>query len=157
MSANLDRKILHVDDDPAILRIVSRVLGKRGYNVVSVSDPNRAIETLKETSARLVILDIDMPNMCGLSLLEKIKAVDGSIQVLMLTGMVSMATILRATQLGAEECQFKPITDFDELGNAADRAYEKMLRWWRTFREWKERNNASSKLPDITELMSIAE
>ncbi len=63
----------------------------------------------------------------------------------MLTGMVSMATICRATQLGAEECQFKPIANFEEIGNAADRAYEKMLRWWRTFREWKERNSAASK------------
>lgn len=147
MSGNLERIILHVDDDPAILRIVSKVLAKRGYNVISLSDPTVAINKLKETSVRLVILDIDMPEKSGLALLEEIKAIDGSIQVFMLTGMVSMSTILRATQLGAEECQFKPIADFDELGNAADRAYEKMLRWWRTFREWKERNNASSMLP----------
>ncbi len=144
MSTNPERKIIHVDDDPAILRIVASVLAKRGYNVISVSDPNQAIEKLKETSARLVILDIDMPDKSGLSLLEEIKAIDGSIQVIMLTGLVSMATILRVTQLGAEECQFKPIADFDELGNAADRAYEKMLRWWRTFREWKVRNTASA-------------
>ncbi len=145
MSANLERKILHVDDDPAILKLVSKILSKRGYNVVSVSDPNLAIEALRNSSARLAILDIDMPGKDGLSLLEEIKKIDGSIQVFMLTGMVSMATICRATQLGAEECQFKPIANFEEIGNAADRAYEKMLRWWRTFREWKERNNAACK------------
>lgn len=147
MQTNLDRKILHVDDDPAILQLVSKVLSHRGYHVISISDPNLAIEALKKSSARLVILDIDMPEKNGLSLLEEMKAIDRSIQIFMLTGMVSMATICRATQLGAEECLFKPIADFEELGNAADRAYEKMLRWWRTFREWKERNNASCKLP----------
>ena len=99
MSNNHERKILHVDDDPSILRIVASVLSKRGYTVVSVSDPSQAIPSLIQTSTRLVILDIDMPEKSGLSLLEDIKAVDGSIQVIMLTGMVSMATIFRATQL----------------------------------------------------------
>jgi DNA-binding NtrC family response regulator len=99
-----------------------------------------------------VILDIDMPEKSGLSLLEDIKAVDGSIQVIMLTGMVSMATIFRATQLGAEECLFKPISDLNEIGDAADRAYEKMLRWWRTLREWKLRNGISSS---VTQLLGV--
>lgn len=152
MSNNHDRKILHVDDDPSILRIVSSVLSNRGYTVVSVSDPSQAIPTLIQTSTRLVILDIDMPEKSGLSLLEEIKAVDGSIQVIMLTGMVSMATIFRATQLGAEECLFKPISDLNEIGDAADRAYEKMLRWWRTLREWKLRNGISSS---VTQLLGV--
>jgi DNA-binding NtrC family response regulator len=149
MSNNQDRKILHVDDDPAILRIVSSVLSKRGYSVVSISDPTLAIQSLTQTSTRLVILDIDMPEKSGLSLLEEIKAIDGSIQVIMLTGMVSMATIFRATQLGAEECIFKPISDINELGDAADRAYEKMLRWWRTLREWKVRNGMASSVSQL--------
>jgi DNA-binding NtrC family response regulator len=149
MSNNQDRKILHVDDDPAILRIVSGVLSKRGYSVVSISDPTQAILSLTQTSTRLVILDIDMPEKNGLSLLEEIKAIDGSIQVIMLTGMVSMATIFRATQLGAEECLFKPIYDLNEIGDAADRAYEKMLRWWRTLREWKIRNGIASSVSQL--------
>jgi DNA-binding NtrC family response regulator len=149
MNKSQDRKILHVDDDPAILRIVASTLSKRGYSVISVSDPKLAIASLKEASTRVVILDIDMPEKNGLSLLEEIKAIDGSIQVIMLTGMVSMATILRATQLGAEECHFKPISDLDELGDAADRAYEKMLRWWRVLREWRLRNSMASSVVQL--------
>lgn len=67
MSNNHERKILHVDDDPSILRIVASVLSKRGYTVVSVSDPSQAIPSLIQTSTRLVILDIDMQKS-GLSL-----------------------------------------------------------------------------------------
>ena len=111
MKTIFEKKILHVDDDPAILRIVERVLAKRGYSVTSISDPNLAMKTLKDMSARLVILDIDMPEKNGLELLREIKKLDGCIQVIMLTGMVSMGTILRATRLGAEECIFKPIED----------------------------------------------
>ena len=149
MSINQDRKILHVDDDPAITRIVSSVLSYKGYSVISLNDPNLAIQSLTQTGARIVILDIDMPEMSGLSLLEEIKSIDGSIQVIMLTGMVSMATIFRATQLGAEECLFKPISDLNELGEAVDRAYEKMLRWWRTLREWKLRNGTASSISHL--------
>jgi DNA-binding NtrC family response regulator len=149
MSSTQARKILHVDDDPSISRIVSSVLSKRGYSVVSINDPSLAIQTMTQSGTRIVILDIDMPEMSGLSLLEQIKSIDGSIQVIMLTGMVSMATIFRATQLGAEECLFKPISDFNELGDAADRAYEKMLRWWRTLREWKVRNGTASSISHL--------
>lgn len=149
MSSNQARKILHVDDDPAISRIVSNVLSNRGYSVISINDPTLAIQSMTETGTRIVFLDIDMPEMSGLSLLEEIKSIDGSIQVIMLTGMVTMATIFRATQLGAEECLFKPISDLNEVGDAADRAYEKMLRWWRTLREWKVRNGTASSISHL--------
>jgi len=144
MSKEFERIILHVDDDPAILRIVETVLSKRGFNVISVSDPELAIQKLRESSARLVLLDIDMPGKSGLTLLREIKKVDGTIQVFMLTGMVSMATILRATRLGADECLFKPIENFDELADAAERAYDRTMRWWRTLRDWKSRKKAAA-------------
>lgn len=153
MSREFSRKVIHVDDDPAILRIVEHVLARRGYSVISVSDSNLALDALQTHGAKLVILDLDMPGKNGLELLEEIKEIDGSIQVLMLTGLVSMDTILRATRLGAEECQFKPIEDFEELGKAVDRAYDKMLRWWKTFREWKKRQKALS-LPQFQDLPS---
>lgn len=144
MSKEFDRIILHVDDDSVILRLVQAVLSKRGFTVISVSDPELAIQKLQESSARLVLLDIDMPGRSGLTLLREIKKLDGTIQVFMLTGMVSMATILRATRLGADECLFKPIENFEELGDAAERAYDRTMRWWRTLREWKSRKKAAA-------------
>ena len=54
MTNEFERIILHVDDDPAILRIVKTVLSKPGFNVISVSDPYVAIKTLQESTARLV-------------------------------------------------------------------------------------------------------
>jgi len=142
MAKEFERIILHVDDDFAILRIVNTVLSKRGFKVISVNDPHLAIQKLKESAAQLVLLDIDLPGKSGLTLLREIKKLDGTIQVFMLTGMVSMATIVRATRLGADECLFKPIENYDELGDAAERAYERTLRWWRTLREWKSRTKA---------------
>jgi len=144
MAKEYERIILHVDDDFAILRIVNTVLSKRGFKVISVNDPYLAIQKLQESAAQLVLLDIDMPGKSGLTLLREIKKLDGTIQVFMLSGMVSMATIVRATRLGADECFFKPIENYDELGDAAEHAYERAIRWWRTLREWKSQKKVAA-------------
>ena len=143
---NLERRVLHADDDPAILSIVQAALTRRGFSVTSVCDSSEVIPALRTSSTRVVLLDLDMPGKDGLAILREIKKLDGSTQVIMLTGMVSMSTIMKATQLGAEECIFKPIGDLEEVADAVDRAYSKMLRWWKTLREWRERN------PSVTPL-----
>ncbi len=140
-----DRRVLLVDDDPAILAILSVALSKRGYTPFSITDPELVLPRLAQCSTRIVILDIDMPRKDGLSLLREIKKFDGSIQVIMLTGLVSMGTILRATKLGAEECLFKPIKNLDEVVDGVDTAYSKILRWWGTLREWRARRTLASQ------------
>ncbi|MCY2985537.1 MAG: response regulator [Planctomycetota bacterium] len=133
--------VLHVDDDQAILDIVRMTLQKRGYKVISISDPTTALKALAECAARVVILDIDMPGKDGLTLLKEIKQRDAGIQAIMLTGMVSMGTILHATGLGAQECVFKPVKQLREVGDAVDRCFANIERWWSALREWMERRN----------------
>ncbi|MCA9189068.1 MAG: response regulator [Pirellulaceae bacterium] len=134
-----EQTFLHVDDDPAILRIVAHKLGQYGYDAVSVEDPRQALKRLLESGARIVILDIDMPHIDGLSLLRQLKEHDGGIQVIMLTGMVSMGTVMQAMRWGAEGCVFKPIDDFDPLLNMMDAAYQKIDRWWDALYERSQR------------------
>jgi DNA-binding NtrC family response regulator len=133
--------VLHVDDDQAMLDIVRMSLQKRGYKVISISDPTIALKAIAECAARVVILDIDMPGKDGLTLLKEIKQRDAGIQAIMLTGMVSMGTILHATGLGAEECVFKPLKELREVGDAVDRCFANIERWWSALREWMERRN----------------
>jgi DNA-binding NtrC family response regulator len=133
--------VLHVDDDQAMLDIVKMTLQKRGYKVISISDPTIALKALAECAARVVILDIDMPGKDGLTLLKEIKQRDAGIQAVMLTGMVSMGTILHATGLGAQECVFKPVKQLREVGDAVDRCFANIERWWSALREWMERRN----------------
>lgn len=137
--------VLHVDDDPAILRLVGRTLERHGVQVVSVDDPEVVIEKLFETGARVVFLDIDMPSKDGLTLLREIKRHDAGIQVIMCTGLVSISTVLQSTALGAEGCIFKPIVNTRLITEAADRAFEKIDRWWIALRDWTERMKNTSK------------
>ncbi len=138
------RTVLHVDDDQAMLDIVRTSLKKKGYEVVSIVDPRNALDALADCAARIVILDIDMPGIDGLTLLREIKQRDAGIHVIMLTGMVSMGTILKATGLGAQECVFKPIKDLKDIGEAVDRCFNNIESWWAALREWMERKNEAT-------------
>jgi len=137
--SELVKQILHVDDDPAILAIVAQALSSRGYTPHSISEPDLVLPWLAQCSTRIVILDIDMPKKDGITLLREIKKFDGGIQVIMLTGLVSMGSIIRATRLGAEDCHFKPLDCLDGLLDSVDRAFAKQQRWWQVMQEWKDR------------------
>ncbi|MFI4877210.1 MAG: PleD family two-component system response regulator, partial [Blastopirellula sp. JB062] len=73
----MNRTVLHVDDDPQILRLVNRQLASAGYSVISQEYPEKALKTLHDSTIRVCILDIEMPRMNGLELLREIKAYDG--------------------------------------------------------------------------------
>ena len=134
-----NRTILHVDDDPAVLRLVSSQLNKEGYEVICRDDSREASATLLGTGARVVLLDIDMPHIDGLTLLNELKKQDGGVQVIMLTGLVSMSTVLQSMRWGAEACVFKPLTDFNPLLAALRSAFENIDRWWQTLDDLQDR------------------
>jgi DNA-binding NtrC family response regulator len=144
-----ERIVLHVDDDQAILDLVGISLRKRGYSVISVSDPLTAMTLLGKSGARVAILDIDMPGKDGLTLLKEIKQRDAGIKTVMLTGMVSMKTVLEATRLGAEECVFKPIKDLNSVGDAVERCFLNIDSWWDALREWMDRNNKETYVQSL--------
>jgi len=141
-----NRTILHIDDDPSLLKIVSKKLSLSGYDVHSLDDPKQTSRELITTGARLVLLDIDMPDIDGLTLLEDIKRHDGGIQVIMLTGLVSMTTVLQSMRWGAEACVFKPITDIQPLTTAIDAAFEKIDRWWMALDELNLRKSSNQQV-----------
>ena len=124
------RRILHVDDDPQITSLVAHLLTRYGFTVAAVHYPCEVIRELPRFQERVVLLDIDMPRMNGLELLKDIKTFDGSIQVVMLTGMVTMTTVLQSLRMGAEACFFKPVADAVPLADALNSCFQKIDRWW---------------------------
>ncbi|MGY8768379.1 MAG: response regulator [Pirellulales bacterium] len=131
----MNKKILHVDDSPLILSMVSTELGKSGYEVISLEKPTQAIDVLTNHDIRVCILDIKMPVLDGLQLLEKIKQFDGGIQVIMLTGEVSQSTLLESHRLGAEACYFKPLESYEPLLISLDDTFKKVERWWNVLQQ----------------------
>jgi DNA-binding NtrC family response regulator len=132
-----ERRLLHVDDDPAILRVVQQRLKRRGFAVESTRDPRECLDLVIEKGYRVVLTDLDMPEMSGLELIRRIKDCDGGIQVVVLSGLVKFTTALDSMRAGAESCVFKPIVKIDPLVTALEQAFAKIEYWAKSLRDLK--------------------
>lgn len=141
---NMPRRILHVDDDPQITTLVAVRLEQRGYRSTALNDACQVIQQLRNFHERVLILDVDMPQIDGLDLLKQIKFFDGGIQVVMLTGLVTMTTVLESLRLGAEACLFKPITEIEPLVGAIESCFQKIERWMASLDELSRRRKGES-------------
>jgi DNA-binding NtrC family response regulator len=107
--------------------------------VVSCSDPVAIEEQLLASNARICLLDISMPHADGIEVLKQIKRFDGGIQVIMLTGLVSMNTVLDSLRCGAEALYFKPLLNFEPLLDVLSDSVRKTDRWKQTLEELRLR------------------
>jgi DNA-binding NtrC family response regulator len=91
-------KVLVVDDEPAILGLVSKALSARGYEVHAASDPKRALELVRAAPCfDLVVSDVIMPEMCGPELVRKITEMCPTTAVVLMSGYIAAEAIpLRA-------------------------------------------------------------
>lgn len=117
--------ILVVDDSPDTLEVLKRNLESKGYRVFTSPDAERAIEILESTEIDLVITDLKMPRINGLSLVRHIQENFKDTEVMMITGYPSIEGAVVAVKSGAEEYLAKPFTD-EELFAAVDRILEKL-------------------------------
>jgi DNA-binding NtrC family response regulator len=85
------------------------------------------------------LLDISMPHADGIEVLKQIKRFDGGIQVIMLTGLVSMNTVLDSLRCGAEALYFKPLLNFEPLLDVLSDSVRKTDRWKQTLEELRLR------------------
>ena len=102
-------RILVVDDSEAILKVVDRVLGQRGYEMHTASLPSAALEVVQGEPVDLMLVDILMPEMNGMQLVEKAHALNPEIKVLMMTGY-STAGILEQVTEANLPVLWKPFT-----------------------------------------------
>ena len=105
------KKVLVVDDSPTIRQQIGRALGEAGFEVIEATDGVDGIDKIAGDKAiGIVILDINMPRMNGLEMLEKVKAHDGNenLPVIMLTSEGQKSLIERAKRAGAKGWIVKP-------------------------------------------------
>src|SRR6266702_2471559 len=117
-------KILVVDDESAILRLLREALTQWGYQVTSASSAAEALQALRGDMFDAVITDIRMPDMNGLELLKEIKRHDESIEVVVMTGYPTIASAVEALKEGAYDYLSKPLI-LDELRHLMARVTEK--------------------------------
>lgn len=101
-------KILVIDDEQGVGDILKKILLKEGYDVHAVTRGHEGIKFVKEEGVHLVILDIKMPEMDGIEVLQKIREVDKDVVVIMLTAFGTLSTAREAMKLGAYDYITKP-------------------------------------------------
>ncbi len=102
--------ILIIDDESSIRSSLKGILEDEGYVVATVSTGEEGLEALKTQNIDLVLLDIWLPKMNGIDVLKKIKALDESPQVVMISGHGTIETAVLATKLGAHDFLEKPLS-----------------------------------------------
>jgi two-component system, NtrC family, response regulator PilR len=104
----MNPKILVVDDEASMREFLEIFLGKEGYQITTAPGGREAVGYLESHPFDLVITDLRMPDMDGLAVLKKAKAVDPSLPVLMITAYASPETAVEAMKEGALDYVTKP-------------------------------------------------
>jgi two-component system response regulator AtoC len=115
--------ILVVDDDPGV-RESFRLILEDHYDVVDVPDGPSALDVVRASPMDLVLLDIRLPGMDGIEVLERIKAIDDRVEVILVTAVKTVRTAVAAMKLGAFDYVTKPFEE-DELLSLVGRALER--------------------------------
>lgn len=114
------KKILVVDDDAALAKMCTELLNSRGYNVEAVCCGKDALDEVKSDNYSIVITDLVMPDMDGIELLEKIKLLNGRVDVIVMTSYATVSNAVEAMRLGAADYITKPFKR-DELALIVDK------------------------------------
>jgi DNA-binding NtrC family response regulator len=117
-------KILLVDDEVVFTTNMGKLLTNRGYKVTAANSGDAAIQALEKESFDLVVLDLKMPGMDGLTTLKEIKKLGLFTETLILTGHGSIDTALEAIKLGAYDYLTKPC-EIDDLVGKLEGAWQK--------------------------------
>ena len=120
-------KLLMVDDEEKFLSTTAKRLGRRDFDVTTATEGNQAIKAAKKGKFDLAILDLRMPGMDGMELLQILKKKHKFLEVIILTGYASIDSAVEATKLGAFSYLEKPY-NFEKLLEVLKEAYEARLR-----------------------------
>ncbi len=103
------KKILVVDDEPQIVKVLKAYLEKAGFQVVTASDGTSALSTFQREKPDFMILDLNLPGIDGLDVCRSIRR-ESNIPILMLTARVEEADRLVGLELGADDYVIKPFS-----------------------------------------------
>jgi two-component system, OmpR family, response regulator len=108
--------ILIVDDDQDICDYMKTMLETAGYGVETLSDPTEATDLIRSKDFHLLIIDLMMPKMDGIELIQRIRKIDSDIAIIVFTGYASVETAVEALKLDVSDYVRKPfdIDDFRE-------------------------------------------
>jgi len=119
-----EQRILIVDDEPMIRRLLNQKLSKQGYSCEEASSSDGTLEKMRTFSADLILLDMKMPGGSGMELLADLKSIYPAVAVIMATAMNETNLAIQCMRLGAEYYICKPF-NLDEVAIDVGKTLEK--------------------------------
>ena len=106
------KKVMIVDDSSIIRHTIKKYISEEDVQIVGSAENGKiALELFNNTNPDIVTVDITMPEMDGLTLLEKMISINKNVKVMIVTAMADKATGLKAMKLGAKSYITKPFTE----------------------------------------------
>ncbi len=118
-------RILLVDDEKSILLLLKRIIEEEGYSVKSAGDGKEALTISEKFKPHLIITDLKMPVMDGMSLIEQYKQTNNDTDFIVMTAYGTIDTAIQSMKMGALEYILKPLKEPEELRHAIRKAYER--------------------------------
>ncbi len=147
MTQPLSPLIHLVDDDTAVREALALLIGTVGLRVQAWADPQRFLAQFDRAAIGAIVLDVRMPGMSGLSVLETLIAQDVDQPVIMLTGHGTVEACRRAFKAGAAEFLVKPVDD-QQLLDALQAAVRRHVRTRERNRDDHEARNRYGQLTE---------
>ncbi|NTW67557.1 MAG: diguanylate cyclase [Nitrospirae bacterium] len=119
-------RILVADDDESLRSVLKQVLSMDGYEVTLTASGEEALAAFKKEPFPLIITDIRMGNMSGITLLQEVKRLSPDTQVIIITSNATLDTAISAIQAGAYDYLAKPFDDIALISSVARRTVEKI-------------------------------
>jgi signal transduction histidine kinase/FixJ family two-component response regulator len=156
----MDKKLLIVDDEEGIRKVLSISLSDSGYTVFTAQNGEEALDIFRQQNPPIVLTDIKMPGMDGIELLRTLKQENPDTEVIMITGHGDMDLAIKSLKYQAIDFVTKPIND-DVLEIALNRAHEK-IRMRQQLREYTENleslvREKSAKLVEIERQVAVGQ
>ncbi|HEX9976836.1 MAG TPA: HD domain-containing phosphohydrolase [Dehalococcoidales bacterium] len=121
---NQRERILIVDDEAAIRRLLCRKLSRQGYHCEEAGSAMEALDMMRSYSAELIMLDMKMPGKSGIDLLPELKATYPNTAVIMATAVTETSLAIQCMKQGADDYIGKPF-NLDEVALSVDKTLEK--------------------------------
>ena len=102
-------RVLVVDDEADAVELLREFLAGKGYEVLTASNGEEALQKVKEERPHLILLDVRMPKVNGLEVLKRVREIDKEVGVIMVTAVNEEETGREALQLGAFDYITKPL------------------------------------------------
>jgi DNA-binding NtrC family response regulator len=136
--------LLIIDDDPLVIQLITDVLQRERFRILRATNAAEGLNLVAECRPQVVLLDLVMPGVQGMELLDRIPRVDPGIDVILMTGYYSTDSAVEAIQKGAYDYWTKPLD--------VNRLRLKMAKWAAEMQTSERARRLDGELPDTFQL-----